>query len=128
MNENLHAVLIKICTSRGYPLLPLLKRTTHMLTCPLFGLHQHSVSSSECQWVPFFLHEVIQCRNSIQFRCAFAHPCQMPFCQTAPLLPPVAWQQYVTEYYCEGPTSTAIPPTFVSDVMDKHNKIGGIPF
>lgn len=55
-------------------------------------------------------------------------PCQMPFCQTAPLLPPVAWQQYVTEYYCEGPTSTAIPPTFVSDVMDKHNKIGGIPF
>ena len=31
MNESLHAVLIKICTSKGDPLSPLLKRTTHCL-------------------------------------------------------------------------------------------------
>jgi len=41
------------------------------------------------------------------------------FCQTAPLLPSVTW---------EGPTSTAIPPAFISDVVGHHNKIGCIAF
>ena len=51
----------------------------------------------------------------------------MPFCQTAPLLPSVTWQQHVTEYLWEGSTSIAIPPTTTSDVM-KHHKIGGTAF
>jgi len=34
-------------------------------------------------------------------------PCQMPFCQTAPLLPFVTWQQNVMEYCQEGSASTA---------------------
>ena len=33
----------------------------------------------------------------------------MPFCQTAPLLPSVAWQQNVIENRWEGSTSTSIP-------------------
>lgn len=50
----------------------------------------------------------------------------MPFCQTTPLLPYVTQQQPVTEYWCEGSTSTAIPTTFAS--VDRHNGRGGITF
>ena len=32
------------------------------------------------------------------------------------------------EYCWEGSTSTATPPTFASDVIGQHNKIGGITF
>src|SRR5258705_7291625 len=31
-------------------------------------------------------------------------------------------------YWREGSTSVAIPPTSACDVMDQHNKIGGISF
>jgi len=33
-------------------------------------------------------------------------------CQSAPLLPSVAWQQHVMEYWREGSTSIAMPPTY----------------
>ena len=46
----------------------------------------------------------------------------MPFCQTAPLLPSVTWQQNVTEYWQEGSASTTIPPPSVH-VMGQHNEI-----
>jgi hypothetical protein len=52
----------------------------------------------------------------------------MPFCQTAPLLSSVAWQQNLTEYWREGSASTAISTTFTSDIVGQHNKIGGITF
>ena len=55
-------------------------------------------------------------------------PYQLPFCQTAPLLPSVTWQQYIMEYWQDGSTSTAIPPILVSDSMDQQNEIGGITF
>jgi len=51
----------------------------------------------------------------------------MTFCQAAPLLLFVTWQQNVTENWCEGSTSTAIP-TATSDIMGERNKIGGITF
>ena len=54
--------------------------------------------------------------------------CQTPFCLTAPLLSSVARQQNLTEYWREGSPSTAIPSTSASDVVDQHNKIGGITF
>ena len=57
-----------------------------------------------------------------------ALPYQMPFCQTAPLLPSVMQQQNVMEYCWEGSASTAIPPTSASDVAGQHNKIGGTTF
>jgi len=54
--------------------------------------------------------------------------CQVPFCQTAPLLSSVTQQQNVMEYWWEGPTPTVMPPTSASDVVGQHNKIGGITF
>lgn len=53
---------------------------------------------------------------------------QMPFCQTAPLLPSVAWQQHTTEHQWEGFMSTAASPTTTSDVIGQHNGIGSITF
>jgi len=52
----------------------------------------------------------------------------MPFCQTAPLLPSVTRQQNVKEYWWEGSSPTAMPPTSASDAMGQHNKTGGITF
>ena len=57
-----------------------------------------------------------------------ALPCQMPFCQTAPLLPFVTGQQHVTENWWEGSTSTVIPPTSASDIKGQHHKIISITF
>ena len=50
----------------------------------------------------------------------------MPFCQTAPLLPSVTWQQHVTGYWWEA--STAVPPTSTFEVVAQHGKIEGIIF
>ena len=55
-------------------------------------------------------------------------PCQKPFCQTDPLLPSVTQQQNVVEYWCEGSTSTDVPPKSTSDIVHQHNKTGGITF
>jgi hypothetical protein len=66
--------------------------------------------------------------NQLHTFVSYSFPCQTPFCQTAPLLSSVAWQQNLTEYCREGSTSTAISTTFTSDVVGQHNKIGGIHF
>ena len=52
----------------------------------------------------------------------------MPFCQAAPLLPSVAQQQNLTEYWWEGSTFAAKPPKSTSDFVGQHNKTGGITF
>jgi len=57
-------------------------------------------------------------RNSVTHPCFIALPCQMPLCQTAPLLPSVTQQQIVMEYWIEGSISTVIPPTSTSDIID----------
>ena len=51
--------------------------------------------------------------------------CQTLFCQAAPLLSSLTWQQRVMEYCWEGSTSTVIPP-FATDAVSQHNK--DIPF
>jgi len=58
MTKSLHASLVTICTSRGDPLLPLLKHITHPSLCshPLFGLQKHSASVGEYQQMQFFQH------------------------------------------------------------------------
>lgn len=76
------------------------------------------------QWVRFFLHRGIQLHNF----ASYALPCQMLFCLTTPLLYSVTWQQHVMEYWQEDSASTDIPPPSASDVVGKHNKIGGITF
>lgn len=47
----------------------------------------------------------------------------MPFCETAPLLLSVTWQQNRMENWWEGSASSAIPPTCTSDVADQCNKM-----
>ena len=100
MNKSLHAALITICTSKGDPLLlsPLLKYTIHCLTVRTSaGLYKHSASMNECQWVQFFPHGGIQ----LPTFASYTLPCQIPFCQTAPLLPFVAQQQNMMRYWWE---------------------------
>ena len=106
------------CDCSNIPLTP------SLCSHPLFHLHECSVSIAECQWVPFFLHGGIQSRTF----ASYALPCQMPFCQTAPLLPPITWQQHVIRYRLKDSTSTAIPPPSAPDIVGQHNKIGHISF
>jgi len=48
--------------------------------------------------------------------------------QTAPLLLSVTQQKHVMEYWWEDSISSAISPTFVSDVVGQQNKVGGITY
>jgi len=68
--------------------------------------------SINVNWYHFFLH------GGIHFYtfATYVLPCQ------------TSQHQHVTEYWWEGSTSAAIPPTSTSDVMGKHNKIGGITY
>ena len=50
MNKSLHAILIKICTSWGDPLSPLLKHSTHCLTVLTATVWSPS-KFSNCQWM-----------------------------------------------------------------------------
>ena len=119
MKKSLHATLITICTSEGDS-----PPTSSLCSHPLLGLHQHSASISECQWVLFTLQGGIR----LHIIASSALPYQMPFCQTVPLLPSVTSQQNVMEYWQEGSASTAITPTPASEIVGQHNKIGGITF
>ena len=93
-SKSLHVVLIKIRTSRDEKPLLLLKCTTHHLTAHihclvLINFHQASVNVSRCHFFP---------RGGVQWR-TFALcplPCQVPLCQSAPLLPSASWQ------WCNG--------------------------
>ena len=52
----------------------------------------------------------------------------MPLCQTVPLLPSVTRQQHVMEYWWEGSTSAAVPPTSASNVVGQPINTEGITF
>ena len=99
--------------------------TTSLCSHALFGLHNRSASVNECWWVPFFLHGGIKFIR-LHMIASSALPYQMPFCQTAPLLPSVMQQQNVMEYCWEGSASTAVPATSASDIVGQHHKIGSI--
>ena len=91
--------------------------TTSLYSHPLFGLQKHSANISECQQVQSFHHGGIQW-HTFDLNALL---CQIPFCQTAPLLPSVTWQQ---NGGWEGSASTATPSTFASDFVGKHHKVG----
>jgi len=118
------AVWSMACLSHSWNAPP----TASLCSHPLFGLcrlnSRHSASVDECQRMPLFPHGGIQWHMFAS--CSL--PCQKSFCETAPLLPPVTWQQDVTGYRWEGSSSITIPPTSVSDVMGQHNIIRGITF
>jgi len=106
-------------------LLSLLKHTTYwltILTSTVWSPEKFSVS--ECQSVPFFPHG----RIWWDIFSSSALLWQLPFCQTATLLPSVTQQQSVMEYWWESSTSTTVPPTSTSDVAVQHNKMGSITF
>jgi len=68
-------------------------------------------------------------KNSVTHFRVFIHPfISDTIFQTTTLLPSVTWQQHVMEYWWEGSTPTAIPPTSASDVIGQHHKIRGITF
>ena len=89
---------------------------------PLFGLHKHSASTNECQWVPFFSTQW----NSLTHFC-FIHTsvsdASLSDCPSA------ATCHTATEYngiLAGRLTSTAIPPTSTFGIMSQQNKVGGI--
>jgi len=95
MNKCLHAVLVKTCTSKGDPLLPVLKCTTYCLTVLTSTVWSPlTFSINECQWVLLFPHGGIKWHTFASYKL----PCQPPICQTSPLLPSVAQQQNLIEY------------------------------
>ena len=71
-----------------------------------------------------FLHGGTQCHTF----ASDALPRQMPFCQTAPLLPFATWRQNGMAYRWEGSASTAITPPSASDAVNQQNKTGGTTF
>ena len=126
MNKSLHSALLKIYTTEDDLLLPPLKRTTQCLTvlASTVWAPETFTSINECQRVLFFPQGEIQHHTF----ALYTLPSQTPFCQTAPLLPSLTQQPDVTECWWEGSTSSAIPPTFFSDMEGQHNKIGDITF
>jgi len=98
--------------------------TISLCSHPLFGLHKHSASVDECQWVPYFLHGGIQWH--LCFICAsmsdaiWSDSSAAAICHMA---------TRVMEYWWEGSTSAAVPPRSTSDnIMDWYNTIGAITF
>ena len=101
MIKSLHAVLIKICMA-VQNVVCLSYYCHHFYnTPPHYASMYFLVFMFSKNWVQFFPHGGIQSHPFAS--CVL--PCQIPFCQTAPLLPPVAQQQNVMEHS----TSTAIP-------------------
>jgi len=68
-------------------------------------------------------------QGGIQFHTfvSLTFPCQTPLYQTIPLLPSVMQKQRVTEYWWEGSSSAAIPPS-ASDIVCRQNKTGDNTF
>ena len=88
----------------------------HIICLVFRKAQQEPVNVSGCH---FFLHGGIQWHTF----ASFALPCQTPLCQTAFLMPSVALQEKVLEYWWEG---SAIPLPSASDVVVQQSKVGGI--
>jgi len=69
--------------------------TASLHSHPLFGLHTHSASISECLWVPPFPRGWIHWHT---FSLS-EFPCQTPFNQTAPLLPSMIFSVCKIEFW-----------------------------
>ena len=121
MTKSPHAVLITIYRGYTQSLLLLLKHH-HGITGLMFTVWSPK-TFTKCWWMPtgvifFCMEDFCMQICGIQFHI-FAPstlPCQTPFCQTAPLLPSVTWQQH----------GTAVPPTSTSDNLGQGNKMGYI--
>jgi len=123
-------VLITTWTSLGDPLLqsPLQQKhhspphCAHIHCLVSMNIQKASAKIKRCHFFP---------PGGLQQHtfASYTLPCQILFCQTAPLRPSVVTlHQNVTEYHWGGSNSTAIPPTSTSDIVSQHNKIGSITF
>lgn len=97
-----------------------LHHCAHIHCLVSINIQQTSVNVSGCH---FFHHGGIQWHTF----ASYIPPCQVLFCQSAPLLLCVIWQQDAMGCWWEGSTSIVIPPKYISDVTGQHN-IGGITF
>ena len=105
-NNSLHAVLVKIAwpsrmwlvfyitvaTAETHHSLP---HCAHILCLVSINPQQATMNVSGCH---FFPHGGIQFHSFV----SYALPLQIPFCQTAPELPSVTWQQTVRQFWWEG--------------------------
>ena len=82
---------------------------------------------SKCWWMSVDAIFSAQ-RNSVTHLCFIHTSVSGTILLDCPLLPSDTQQQYVREYWWEGSTSIAIPPTSTSDIVGQYNKIGGITF
>ena len=132
IDKSLHGTLVKICMvvwnmsfishcCCHYWNIPV---TTSLCSHPLLGLQKCAASVDVCQWTTFFPHG----GNQLHTFSSSVLPCQMLFCQTAPLLPPIAQQQNVMEYWQEGSGCSAILPTSAVSDMGQYDKIEGTTF
>mgnify|MGYP001853061509 CR=1 FL=1 len=111
MNKSLHAMLIKIHTSRGDPLslLPLLKWiTTSLCTHPLFDLYKHSANVKRWKQAQFFS----SWRNSMTSTC-FIHS---------------SMSDTILEWNIGGKPLLPLTSTSAFDTVSQYDKIGGITF
>ena len=126
MNKNLHARLVNICASGGEPLLLLsqLNCTIHcltVLTSTLDSIHteQMSMNVSGCN---IFLMEEFSSTLFLHMHFHFRHYfVRLPLCSHL-------WHGNKISCWWESSNSTATPSTCASDVVNKHNKIGGTDF
>jgi len=129
MSKSLHAMLMKICIAKQN-VACLLHHCPHGGTTLPHCAHIHCLVFTNVQQT---LMNVSGClffcmRNSMTpfcFICTSVSDATVSDCPSADIC---CTQQHVMEYWCEGSTSTAIPPTSASDVADQHQNIGGIAF
>ena len=133
MNKSLHAMLLKICTSRGDPLSHChhcwnAPSNTSLCSHPLFGLHKHSSSIKECQWMPFFFNmEKFSDTPLLHLQsCVRHHFIRLPLCCYMLHGNKMSWNigekvQPLLPYAIRKRTSA-------SDIVGQYNKIGGITF
>ena len=105
---------------------PMLKCITYL---PPYSAHNHSSLSNTVHQVLVNVNECIFFHlEEFNSFVSYAILRLTSYCQVAPLLSSVTWQQNVTGYWWEGSTSTAIPPASVSVAAGQHHKIGDITF
>ena len=94
---------------------------THIYCLVSVRVQQASMNITECH---FFQHGGIWWHTF----ASYALPCQMPLSQSAPLLLSAAEQQNAMEYWWEGSTTVAIPPTSAFDIVGQHNNTRDLTF
>jgi len=125
MNRSLHAMLIKICTSKGDPLSLLLKCTTHPSLCYIHCLVSTNVQQALMNINGhhfFFLEEfndtLVPSIHTSMSDTVLSECPSAAICHTGTNVMGCWW---------EGSTCAAIP-TSTSNVVGQHHKTEGITF